>query len=113
MALTGLGSENAETSRLWDGNGQDRCPTAESGQPPDLGRYQITTQVGMGGFGIVYKAFDPELRREVALKVPHRHRHATPGCAERLLREARILATLDHPGMLPVSDQSQTKHELP
>jgi len=57
IALTGLGSENAETSGLSEANGQDRCPAVEIGQPHDLGRYQITAKVGMGGFRDCLQSF--------------------------------------------------------
>jgi serine/threonine protein kinase/formylglycine-generating enzyme required for sulfatase activity len=104
---------NAETSGLTDSQSQDRSPVAEAGQPQHLGRYQITAKLGVGGFGIVYKAFDPELHREVAVKVPHPHRWTTPGYAETFLREARILASLDHPGIVPVFDVDKTRDGLP
>jgi serine/threonine protein kinase len=113
IPVSELGSDNAETSGLTAVDGSNRCPVSESRQPHGLGRYQITAKLGMGGFGIVYKAFDPELHREVAIKVPHQHRWATPGYAETFLREARILASLDHPGIVPVFDVDKTKVGLP
>src|SRR5262249_50838051 len=72
-----------------------RCP-GELEQPERLGRYRITSMLGKGGFGVVYKGFDEELRRDVAIKVPHRQRIAKPEDAEAYLAEARILASLDH-----------------
>ncbi len=66
-------------------------------------RYQIGEPVGRGGMGIVYRAYDRVLDRQVALKVLHPHL-ADPGAAARLEREARILARLVHPGIVPVHD---------
>jgi eukaryotic-like serine/threonine-protein kinase len=51
--------------------------------------------------GAVFRALDRELEREVAVKVLHAH---APGAAARLLQEARILARLEHPGILPIHD---------
>src|SRR5947208_802105 len=78
-------------------------PSAPAGAaPPErLGRYRVTAQLGAGGFGVVYQGYDDELRRDVAIKVPHRHRVATPADAEAYLTEARTLARLDHPGIVP------------
>lgn len=83
--------------------------------PPDhspeparvLGRYQVTRQVGVGGMGVVYEAHDPKLRRKVAVKLlradlidpEQRQEHAA-----RLMREARLLASISHPHVLPVYD---------
>src|SRR5829696_8002084 len=53
--------------------------------------------------GTVYRAHDRELGRDVALKVL-RDPIADPGLAERLVREARTLARLEHPGIVPVHD---------
>jgi serine/threonine protein kinase/formylglycine-generating enzyme required for sulfatase activity len=72
--------------------------------PAAIGRFQVTAKLGTGGFGVVYKAFDPELRRDVAIKVPHRHMVQRPEDAEAYLTEARILAGLDHPDIVPVYD---------
>jgi hypothetical protein len=75
-----------------------------AGPPERLGRYRITAQLGVGAFGIVYRGYDDELRREVAIKVPHRHRLASPQVAAAYLAEARILASLKHPRIVPIYD---------
>jgi serine/threonine protein kinase len=64
-------------------------------------RYELQEPIGRGGMGVVFRALDHELGREVAVKVLHAH---APGAADRLLREARILARLEHPGILPIHD---------
>src|SRR5229473_7943181 len=72
---------------------------------PDLGgtRYRLLERVARGGMGVVYAAEDGKLRRRVALKVLD-----VPGTdgdlANRLIREARVLAALEHPGIVPVHD---------
>jgi eukaryotic-like serine/threonine-protein kinase len=76
--------------------------------PASLGRYRITGQLGAGGFGIVYKAWDDVLLRDLAIKVPHAFRVSRPQDLELYLAEARILARLDHPGIVPVYDFGQT-----
>ncbi len=64
-------------------------------------RYELREQIGRGGMGVVFRALDRELDRDVAVKVLHAH---APGAAARLLQEARILARLEHPGVLPIHD---------
>ena len=81
---------------------------AESCVPTQLGRYRVLARLGTGGFGIVYKGFDDELRRAVAIKVPHRQRIHTAEDVETYLAEARMLASLDHPGIVPVYDAGRT-----
>ncbi|HSR91086.1 MAG TPA: serine/threonine-protein kinase [Gemmatimonadales bacterium] len=66
-------------------------------------RYEIVGALGQGGMGTVYLARDRELEREVALKVL-RAAASTPDTVLRLRREARILARLEHPGIVPVHD---------
>ena len=70
---------------------------------PDLTgtRYEIRHIIGRGGMGTVYLGLDHALDREVAIKVLSVEDHAR---AERLAREARILARLEHPGLVPVHD---------
>jgi serine/threonine protein kinase/formylglycine-generating enzyme required for sulfatase activity len=77
-----------------------------------LGRYRVTGELGRGGFGVVYCGYDDDLRREVAIKVPHRHRITSPEDVEAYLAEARILAGLDHPGIVPVYDLGRTDDGL-
>src|SRR4051812_10946135 len=62
-----------------------------------LGRFLIRQPVGQGAFGTVYRAFDPQLEREVALKVPLPGALDTPQTVERFLREAKAAAQLRHP----------------
>lgn len=70
------------------------------------GRYQAGDLLGEGGMGMVYRARDRVLGREVALKVL-RPEVAMPGLADRLAREAGILARLEHPGIVPVHDAGE------
>ncbi|HSA93296.1 MAG TPA: serine/threonine-protein kinase [Terriglobales bacterium] len=72
---------------------------------PDLSgtRYRLVERLGAGGMGTVYLATDTALDRKVALKVL-RLPDSAGDLGARLLREAKILARLDHPGMVPVHD---------
>jgi formylglycine-generating enzyme required for sulfatase activity len=80
--------------------------------PAALGRYRVTARLGAGGFGVVYRGYDDELRREVAIKVPHPQRVAAGAAVEAYLAEARVLASLDHPGIVPVYDVGHTPDGL-
>ncbi len=72
--------------------------------PPHLGRFTIRGQLGAGAFGTVHRAYDPQLDREIALKIAHRQRIDQPGMRERFFREARTAARLRHPNIVPVYD---------
>ncbi len=70
-----------------------------------LGRYTIREELGRGGMGVVYRAHDPKLDREVALKILHPLQPSSRA-TERLVREARALARLCHPHVVTVYDVS-------
>jgi len=67
-----------------------------------VGRFEILETLGRGGFGIVYRARDQELARDVALKIPRLGYFASDADEERFLREARSAARLRHPRIVPV-----------
>lgn len=69
-----------------------------------LGRYEIRSVLGNGGFGAVYRAVDSQLHREVAIKVPLARYIDTAESIEHYLSEARMIAQLDHPHIVPVFD---------
>jgi serine/threonine protein kinase len=75
--------------------------------PRQIGRFQIRERLGAGAFGTVYRAFDPQLEREVALKVPHPSTLEKPGILKRFLHEARSAAQLRHPHIVPVHELGQ------
>jgi hypothetical protein len=75
-----------------------------SGQPQCIGRYRIERVLGEGGFGVVYLAHDEQLHRFVAIKVPHTPLLSRPEDADAYLTEARTVAGLDHPNIVPVYD---------
>ena len=83
-----------------------------SGDPPRIGRYRIIRRLGQGGFGRVYLAHDDDLDRPVALKVPNLDRITHPEDGEAFLAEARTLARLDHPHIVPVHDVGRTEDGL-
>ena len=77
--------------------------------PSQIGRYRVEKVLGRGAFGLVYLAHDDQLHRPVAIKVPHPHIVARPDQAEAYLVEARTVASLDHPHIVPVFDVGSTE----
>ena len=80
----------------------------EGSDPQTIGRYRVIRLLGRGGFGRVYLAHDDDLDRPVAIKVPNPERISRPEDVEVYLNEARILASLDHPHIVPVYDLGRT-----
>jgi WD40 repeat protein len=72
-----------------------------------LGQYRIVEPIGEGGMATVYKAYQPGLDRYVAVKVLPPIHAKTPGFSERFLREAKAIAGLHHPNILPIYDFGQ------
>ena len=70
--------------------------------PQQIGHYRIEGILGRGSFGAVYLAVDTELNRKVAVKVPRPDRVYALRDLESYRNEARNLARLDQPGILPV-----------
>jgi serine/threonine protein kinase len=73
-----------------------------------LGAYRIINQVGQGGMATVYKAYQPSMDRNVAIKVLPRQLAESAEFAARFQQEARIIARLEHPHILPVFDFGET-----
>lgn len=72
--------------------------------PARIGRFRVERLLGKGAFGQVYLAYDEQLQRWVAVKVPHRERISNRLDVETYLSEARTVARLDHPHIVPVYD---------
>lgn len=80
--------------------------TAEPSQAatPDAPRYDLQRQLGEGGMGVVFRARDRQLDRDLAVKVLAEHLQAREEAEQRFLREARICAQLQHPGIIPIHE---------
>jgi tRNA A-37 threonylcarbamoyl transferase component Bud32 len=76
-------------------------------RPEQIGPYRIERDLGQGGFGTVYLAFDPDVKRRVALKVLHPGRLDQPEAVRRFQREACAIARLDHSGIVKIFDYSR------
>lgn len=75
---------------------------AEAAPPDRMGRYELRGEIDRGGVGVVYRAWQSDLKREVALKVLSEARRDDTQMRTRFLREAELMAGLDHPAILPV-----------
>ncbi|MGE3820515.1 MAG: protein kinase, partial [Isosphaeraceae bacterium] len=89
------------------------CPLGEIDPPPasvplrpgrKVGRYRLVEKQGRGGFGEVWRAHDPDLGRDVALKQLHPSLSSRSEYVARFAAEARTAARLEHPGVVPVHE---------
>jgi hypothetical protein len=110
------------TSHLDDDDPPSRAPTAYAGDDDDdreraalasgfpagglvLGRYRLEGRLGAGGFGVVYRAWDEKLEREVAVKAIAKDGDGP--VSARAAREARVAARLNHPGIVALYELGQ------
>jgi serine/threonine protein kinase len=124
-ADTGSGVLDTDPQRLLDELGLPPAPAADADAPPDadlpptvggvppsfpslasgvpavIGRYQVLERIGRGGFGDVYRGFDPVLKRAVAIKTCLADDAAV---RQRFVREAELAARLVHPNIVTVHD---------
>ncbi len=85
--------------------GQEATPQTRA-----YGRYVPIEKLGHGAHGVVYAAFDPELRRKVAIKLLRTSDTAARLGEERLLREAHALSRVSHPNVVPIFDIGRVDH---
>ncbi len=107
-----LARDSEATALLGAPGDQASNPPSAAPVPAAIGRYRVLGILGEGGFGRVYLARDDNLARMVAIKVPNRDRIVRPKDALAYLKEARNLATLDHPHIVPVYDADRTDDGL-
>jgi tRNA A-37 threonylcarbamoyl transferase component Bud32 len=105
--LSGIAPQVGTISRiaLLDADSGADPPIVENGEDDGVGsagRYRLLGEIARGGMGAVLKGRDPDLRRDLALKILlHRHRDR-PDLIQRFVEEAQICGQLQHPGVVPV-----------
>jgi hypothetical protein len=94
----------AEAARSLAPAGDEAAGSEQLG-PTSIARYRIMTLLGAGAAGVVYRAFDPQLQRAVALKLLRPELHgSSPEQSARMLREAQAMARLSDPHVVAVYD---------
>ncbi len=102
-----LGSDSTATVTPDEISERDSGLTADAA-PRELGKYQLTAQIGSGAFGQVWKAYDPALKRYVAIKVPRLDKRFAPDQLLSFRKEAEKLATLGRvPGIVTVFEYGE------
>jgi tetratricopeptide (TPR) repeat protein/tRNA A-37 threonylcarbamoyl transferase component Bud32 len=92
-----LGSDNTDPAPVV-------LPGSSEAPPSATGRYQVLGEIARGGMGAVLKGRDPELGRDLALKVLLSEHRSRPAMVRRFVEEAQIGGQLQHPGVVPVYD---------
>ena len=105
-------SDNLSSTQRFSPTGDESQESFSLLHPTKIGRYTILRLLGKGGFGEVFQAFDDDLDRSVAVKVPRPERVSCPEDIEAYLNEAQIVANLDHPHIVPVYDVGRTEDGL-
>src|SRR6266700_6912705 len=75
-----------------------------STSPRRLGKYELRERLGRGGMGEIWKAFDTQLQRYVAIKFLHADLQNDPSFVSRFEREAQVIASLHHPNIVKIYD---------
>jgi tetratricopeptide (TPR) repeat protein len=105
--LSPLPDMTPQTVRWPSGPARTHAP-----RPVCLGSYEVKEELGRGTFATVYRCWDPTLRREVAIKVPHPGLLEDAGAQARLRREASSAARLRHPAIVPIHEVGQEQGAL-
>jgi serine/threonine protein kinase len=105
-------AENLSSTKDVPSSGEDSQESFSLLHPPKIGRYNLLRRLGKGGFGEVFLAYDEDLDRPVAIKIPRPDRVSCPEDIEAYLEEARIVANLDHRHIVPVYDVGRTDDGL-
>lgn len=100
------GQDDQETLG-WRTDARGLSPDTPTATTQTLGRFRIAHELGRGGLGIVYLAYDPKLGRQVALKIPRIESLASDDSQRRFLREAEAAARLSHPNLISVFDAGE------
>ena len=80
--------------------------------PEKVGRYKIKAELGQSGMATVYRAFDPVSNREVAIKMLPRDMLDNLVTRARFKREIKLIASLEHPAIVPVYDVGRDRDQL-
>src|SRR5579863_3070663 len=88
------------------------APAVREGAIGRLGKYDVLSILGSGGMGVVFKAFDEELRRPVAIKLLNRELSSSVTARRRFVREARAAAAVNHPNVVTIHGV-ETYNDLP
>ena len=102
-------AEALETARRLPGLFSVSTPAHGPGDRVLAGRYRVDGRLGSGAMGVVHQAFDQELLRPVAIKVLHAGLLDEEQARARFEREAEILASLHHPGVVTLHDRGETE----
>jgi serine/threonine protein kinase/formylglycine-generating enzyme required for sulfatase activity len=102
------GSKSPPDPRVSESKPLPTTKLYENPVPEKIGRFLIRKLLGRGGFGEVYLAFDEQLRREVAIKLTFGSR-VGPKAVKMFLKEAQMLAELEHPNIVPVYEIGTTE----
>lgn len=94
----------APTTNFQDSTGKGEHVASVEPGASCIGRYELQERVGRGGFGEVWRAWDPQLERLVAVKLAHPHRFETEEGVAAFLAEGRRLARVKHPHVVQVLD---------
>jgi len=73
----------------------------------NYGRYQVVDEIGQGSIGVVYRAYDPQINRHIALKLLRQDRVTSEELVQRFLKEAQAMGGLSHPNIATVYDTGQ------
>src|ERR1700737_2201055 len=77
-----------------------------------LGHCRVVAKIGEGGMGVVYRAYDEVLHRDVAVKVLNKDARLDSSASQRLLHEARASSSLSHPNICTIHEVGETNGEL-